>query len=188
MFLITVSLFLHLLRVQKRLNCKPNYHSSLIRQVDFTCKWVIICLYCLTKISIRAKRSISRVFSLFFVPSPFFCTLPVIICLKQARLRNRNATEDASVDFRFFKKKFAFKAWKIISSKDIKWYDFGLISTDELLSAYWAMFRMINSSVFKVVLSFSSGLENMLFNVVKSIQLQRGEHCFDQAQDTLISF
>ena len=33
--------------------------------------------YCLTKISIRAKRSISRVFSLFFVPSPFFCTLPV---------------------------------------------------------------------------------------------------------------
>ena len=33
-------------------------------------------LYCLTKISIRAKRSISRVFSLFIVPSPFFCTLP----------------------------------------------------------------------------------------------------------------
>ena len=33
--------------------------------------------YCLTKISIRAKRSISRVFSLFIVPSPFFCTLPV---------------------------------------------------------------------------------------------------------------
>ena len=27
--------------------------------------------YCLTKISIRAKRSISRVFSLFIVPSPF---------------------------------------------------------------------------------------------------------------------
>ena len=34
-------------------------------------------LYCLTKISIRAKRSISRVFSLFIVPSPLFCTLPV---------------------------------------------------------------------------------------------------------------
>ena len=33
--------------------------------------------YCLTKISLRAKRSISRVFSLFIVPSPFFCTLPV---------------------------------------------------------------------------------------------------------------
>ena len=33
--------------------------------------------YCLTKISIRAKRSISRVFSLFIVPSPFSCTLPV---------------------------------------------------------------------------------------------------------------
>ena len=28
--------------------------------------------YCLTKISVRAKRSISRVFSLFIVPSPFF--------------------------------------------------------------------------------------------------------------------
>ena len=33
--------------------------------------------YCLTKISIRANPSISRVFSLFIVPSPFFCTLPV---------------------------------------------------------------------------------------------------------------
>ena len=27
--------------------------------------------YCLTKISVRAKRSISRGFSLFIVPSPF---------------------------------------------------------------------------------------------------------------------
>ena len=36
-----------------------------------------IAIYCLTKISIRAKRSISRVFSLFIVPSPFSCTLPV---------------------------------------------------------------------------------------------------------------
>ena len=33
-------------------------------------------LYCLTKISIRAKRSISRVFSLFIVPSPFFAHCP----------------------------------------------------------------------------------------------------------------
>ena len=32
--------------------------------------------YCLTKISIRAKRSISRVFSLFIVPSPFFVHCP----------------------------------------------------------------------------------------------------------------
>ena len=33
--------------------------------------------YCLTKISIRAKRSISRVFSLFSRSQPLFCTLPV---------------------------------------------------------------------------------------------------------------
>ena len=33
-------------------------------------------LYCLTKISIRAKRSISRVLSLFIVPSPFFVHYP----------------------------------------------------------------------------------------------------------------
>ena len=39
--------------------------------------WFDIYLYCLTKISIQAKRSISLVFSLFIVPSPFFCTLPV---------------------------------------------------------------------------------------------------------------
>ena len=32
--------------------------------------------YCLTKISIRAKRSISRVFSLLIVPSPFFVHCP----------------------------------------------------------------------------------------------------------------
>ena len=32
--------------------------------------------YCLTKISIRAKRSISRVFSLFIVPIPFFVHCP----------------------------------------------------------------------------------------------------------------
>ena len=36
----------------------------------------IISSYCLTKISIRAKRSISRVFSLFIVPSPFFVHCP----------------------------------------------------------------------------------------------------------------
>ena len=33
-------------------------------------------IYCLTKISIRAKRSISRVFSSFIVPSPFFVHCP----------------------------------------------------------------------------------------------------------------
>ena len=33
-------------------------------------------LYCLTKISIRAKRSIFRVYSLFIVPSPFFVHCP----------------------------------------------------------------------------------------------------------------
>ena len=32
--------------------------------------------YCLTKISIRAKRSISRVFSLFIVASAFFVHCP----------------------------------------------------------------------------------------------------------------
>ena len=39
---------------------------------------ILICMinYCLTKISIRAKRSISRVFSLFIVPSPFFVHCP----------------------------------------------------------------------------------------------------------------
>ena len=38
--------------------------------LDFETRTVQI-RYCLTKISIRAKRSISRVFSLFIVPSPF---------------------------------------------------------------------------------------------------------------------
>ena len=33
-------------------------------------------IYCLTKISIQAKRSISRVFSLFIVPSLFFVHCP----------------------------------------------------------------------------------------------------------------
>ena len=39
-------------------------------------KPVIVIHYCLTKISIRTKRSISRVFSLFIVPSPFFVHCP----------------------------------------------------------------------------------------------------------------
>ena len=45
--------------------------------VMMMCMWtsshapLYICTYCLTKISMRAKRSISRVFSLFIVPSPF---------------------------------------------------------------------------------------------------------------------
>ena len=37
---------------------------------------LVFGFYCLTKISIRAKRSISRVFSLFIVPSPFFVHCP----------------------------------------------------------------------------------------------------------------
>ena len=32
---------------------------------------LVLKSYCLNKISVRAKRSISRVFSLFIVPSPF---------------------------------------------------------------------------------------------------------------------
>ena len=32
--------------------------------------------YCLTKISIQAKRSISHLFSLFIVPNPFFVHCP----------------------------------------------------------------------------------------------------------------
>ena len=49
-------------------------HNTFREKERWECK---IYPYCLTKISIRAKRSISRVFSLFIVPSPFFCTLPV---------------------------------------------------------------------------------------------------------------
>ena len=37
---------------------------------------VLTRFYCLTRISIRAKRSISRVFSFFIVPSPFFVHCP----------------------------------------------------------------------------------------------------------------
>ena len=37
---------------------------------------VSLTYYCLTKISMRAKRSISRVFSLFIVPSPFSVHCP----------------------------------------------------------------------------------------------------------------
>ena len=40
--------------------------------------------YCLTKISIRTKRSISRVFSLFIVPSPFFVHCPYKGCINRA--------------------------------------------------------------------------------------------------------
>ena len=38
--------------------------------------WIVWRHYYLTKISIRAKRSISCVFSLFIVPSPFFVQRP----------------------------------------------------------------------------------------------------------------
>ena len=47
--------------------------SKCSRQLLLTCKNLH---YCLTKISIRAKRSISRVFSLFIVPSPFLVHCP----------------------------------------------------------------------------------------------------------------
>ena len=51
---------------------------------DSMTRWIIeksqgftdMGFYCLTKISIRAKRSISRVFSLFIFPSPFFVHCP----------------------------------------------------------------------------------------------------------------
>ena len=39
--------------------------------------------YCLTKISIRAKRSISRVFSLFIVPCPFFVHCPYLLFINR---------------------------------------------------------------------------------------------------------
>ena len=48
----------------------PLYCNLLIKATS------VILAYCLTKISIRAKRSISRVFSLFIVPSPFFVHCP----------------------------------------------------------------------------------------------------------------
>ena len=53
----------------------------LINQADIQFSWQdeftdYTYRYWLTKISIRAKRSISRVFSLFIVPSPFFVHCP----------------------------------------------------------------------------------------------------------------
>ena len=54
-----------------------NLLTLLAKHYCFHLKSCVTFFYCLTKISIRAKRSISRVFSLFIVPSPFFCTLPV---------------------------------------------------------------------------------------------------------------
>ena len=59
----------------------PNY--MFIRKIlesdwlDYGTWTIHIFVYCLTKISIREKRSMSRVFSLFIVPSPFLCTLPL---------------------------------------------------------------------------------------------------------------
>ena len=52
--------------------------SSMTSFIDafFTFSGSIFHIYCLTKISIRAKRSISRVFPLFIVPSPFFVHCP----------------------------------------------------------------------------------------------------------------
>ena len=40
--------------------------------------------YCLTKIYMRAKCSISRVFFLFIVPSPFFVYCPYKGCINRA--------------------------------------------------------------------------------------------------------
>ena len=58
--------------------CPLKYHvdlqSCLSHWIHAIC--VVCSFYCLTKISIRAKRSISRVFSLFIVPSPFFVHCP----------------------------------------------------------------------------------------------------------------
>ena len=42
------------------------------QQVLFDSPGIVSPSYCLTKSSIRARRSISRVFSLFIIPSPFF--------------------------------------------------------------------------------------------------------------------
>ena len=46
---------------------------------------IYTCLYCLTKISIRTKHSISRVFSLFIVPSPFFVHCPYKVRINRAK-------------------------------------------------------------------------------------------------------
>ena len=56
-----------------RRRCQNTARHSLLNVINdhLGMNLVDICLYCLTKISIRAKRSISRVFSLFIVPSPF---------------------------------------------------------------------------------------------------------------------
>ena len=59
-------------------------------QIDFQddgLKKTKICKrgYCLTKISIRARRSISRVFSLFIVPSPFFVIAPTKAVLTELK-------------------------------------------------------------------------------------------------------
>ena len=58
------------------------------------------------------------------------------------RLRNHNATDDRNVEFRSFRNishlrvgKLMLSGW-FISSKAVKWYDIGLISSDELLSTY----------------------------------------------------
>ena len=58
------------------------------RQSFGHCARLIRACYCLTKMSIRAKRSISRVFSLFIVPSPF-----LYIARTKAVLTGLNAYE-----------------------------------------------------------------------------------------------
>ena len=52
----------------------PNMHWTYLRITLVTA--TNVCQVSITKISVRAKRSISRVFSLFIVPSPFFVHCP----------------------------------------------------------------------------------------------------------------
>ena len=60
-----------LLRVLRKKNTWNKYSEPHLFQLKWNRNHSIPD-YCLTKISIRAKRSISRFFSLFIVPSPFF--------------------------------------------------------------------------------------------------------------------
>ena len=53
------------------------HRKIIVNKKDTVWNWAFNTpCYCLTKISIRAKRSISCVFSLFIVPSPFFVHCP----------------------------------------------------------------------------------------------------------------
>ena len=77
--IISRTLLVHRAQLRKR---GFNSHTFLWRsikqmvRITVTLRMPYIKNYCLTKISIRAKRSISRIFSLFIVPSPFFVHCP----------------------------------------------------------------------------------------------------------------